>query len=275
MNITSRMSSIVRNSKILAIARVLLFLVCCTLALIATSALPLARSGKTSLLFLAIVSSVGAFLITWAFTHWDSISLTSVGVGFGRGSITRLAFGLAVGFVILGAQWALMFVCGRVQLKFSQLFSLSTFVPIATAFLFLSAREELAFHGFALQRLRSIVGLWPAQMAIAAVFALEHMAGGTSPINALAGACMGSLLFGMAAIATRGLAVPIGIHAAWNIGDWLRGGKETPGMWRLVVEPGYESYVQATGLFTYMMVMALSTFGFWLLYRTRQAAHEA
>ena len=86
---------------------------------------------------------------------------------------------------------------------------------------------------------------------------------------------MGSLLFGMAAIATRGLAVPIGIHAAWNIGDWLRGGKETPGMWRLVVEPGYESYVQATGLFTYMMVMALSTFGFWLLYRTRQAAHEA
>jgi len=86
---------------------------------------------------------------------------------------------------------------------------------------------------------------------------------------------MGSLLFGMAAIATRGLAVPIGIHAAWNIGDWLRGGKETPGMWRLVVEPGYESYVQATGLFTYMMVMALSTFGFWLLYRTRQPAHEA
>lgn len=86
---------------------------------------------------------------------------------------------------------------------------------------------------------------------------------------------MGSLLFGMAAIATRGLAVPIGIHAAWNIGDWLRGNKEMPGVWSPVVEPGYESYVQATGLSSYVIVMALSIFAFWLLYRTRQPANEA
>jgi len=33
----------------------------------------------------------------------------------------------------------------------------------------------------------------------------------------------------MAALATKGLALPIGLHAAWNIGDWARGGKGTGG----------------------------------------------
>ena len=260
-----------RHKTLLAVARVLLFMLCCTAVLIATSALPLARSGKNSLLLLGVVSSVGAFLVTCLFARWDSLSLTSVGASLDRGSIPRLAFGLVIGSTLLGVQWAFMWACGHIRWEFSQVVSHGTFAAMIAAFLLLSAREELAFHGFALRRLQTLIGLWPAQIGIAIVFALEHVVGGNSLAPALAGAGMGSLLFGMAAIATRGLAVPIGIHAAWNIGDWLRGAKENPGIWRPVVEPGYESYTQVTGFFTYMTLMALATFAFWLVYCARRS----
>ncbi|MEG9435147.1 CPBP family intramembrane metalloprotease [Edaphobacter sp. HDX4] len=71
---------------------------------------------------------------------------------------------------------------------------------------------------------------WTAQFAVALVFALEHLAGGATWINAILGTVGGSLLFGMAAIVMRGLAVPIGLHGAWNFGQWTLGEKESSGI---------------------------------------------
>jgi len=104
----------------------------------------------------------------------------------------------------------------------------------------LAVREELAFHGYPLQRLKSIFGIWGAQLIVAFVFAFEHVLGGSTWQLALLGAGVGSLLFGMAAIATRGLAMPIGLHAAWNIGDWIRGGKGSVGFWKPIVEDDFK-----------------------------------
>jgi hypothetical protein len=80
----------------------------------------------------------------------------------------------------------------------------------------------------------------------------------------MAGAGMGALLFGMAAIATRGLAVPIGVHAAWNFGDQMRsGGGKTTGFWKAVVEDGFEARAQVVGWTGYVSVMLLTTLAFW------------
>lgn len=76
------------------------------------------------------------------------------------------------------------------------------------------------------------------QWMVALVFAAEHRLGGSTWIHALLGAGVGSLLFGMASLATRGLALPIGLHAAWNFGQWVAGDKEFPGIWRSTVEQG-------------------------------------
>lgn len=250
-----------------SVARVLLFMLCCAAVLIATSALPMARTGSASILVLSVVSSAGALLLTYAFTRWESRSVASVGASFNRRSPMRFTIGLLIGGLILGSQWLLMWACGRVHWELAEKISPGTFATMVAAFMFLSAREEIAFHGFPLRRLHDIFGLWPAQICVAALFALEHLAGGTSLQNAVAGAAMGSLVFGMAAIASRGLAIPIGIHAAWNIGDWMRGGKATPGIWRPVVEPGHESYVEAAGLGSYVLVMAIATFILWFYHR--------
>jgi membrane protease YdiL (CAAX protease family) len=132
------------------------------------------------------------------------------------------------------------------------------------AFLVLACREELAFHGYPLRRLEQTFGVWSAQLIVALVFALEHMVGGWSWTRALFGAGVGSLLFGMAAIATRGLAVPIGLHAAWNFVQSLMGLNGEPTLWRAVVDQGQEQHIEHVRTASYLVVMGSATFAFWL-----------
>ena len=115
------------------------------------------------------------------------------------------------------------------------------------------------------------MGYLAAQLFIAALFAVEHVLGGMSWTGALLGPAVGSLLFGMVAIATEGLAVPIGIHAAWNLGHSALGFKETPGMWQPTVAPGEEERAYAVGIAIYLVVMGLATFGSWRWFRRRTA----
>ena len=67
----------------------------------------------------------------------------------------------------------------------------------------------------------------------------------------------------MAAIATRGLALPIGLHAAWNFGDWMRGGKGSMGFWKPVVEDSLKEWSAFAGMTSYVLVMCSATLAFW------------
>src|SRR4029434_8584136 len=64
------------------------------------------------------------------------------------------------------------------------------------------------------------IGAWPAVVFSAACFGLYHVAGtGLSGPPALGAAVMpaiGGLVFGWAAVRTRGLALPIGLHLGGN-----------------------------------------------------------
>ncbi len=138
------------------------------------------------------------------------------------------------------------------------------------AYVSLACREELAFHGYPLRRSQRILGLWSAQLLIAIVFAGEHVAGGWTWENALLGAGVGSLLFGMASIATEGLAVPIGLHAAYNFCDLLRGGKGSGGVWMEVVASGSPARAQTVAMAAYVALMSLSTLAFWFWHSRRR-----
>ncbi len=85
-------------------------------------------------------------------------------------------------------------------------------------FIALSAGEELGFRGYPFYRLKERYGILSAQIIVALAFAVYHMLQGWPPVNALVGTTAGSVLFGFATLASRGLAFPIGVHAAWNAG---------------------------------------------------------
>jgi len=76
--------------------------------------------------------------------------------------------------------------------------------------------EELLFRGFVFQRLISGLGEWPAQLITAAFFLLTHLNNpgmtGTVKVMASVNIFLASILFGLAFIRTRSLAMPLGLH---------------------------------------------------------------
>lgn len=259
------------------LGRVLLFLCCCAFVLVLASALPFPRAGLAQTLAIGATTSVGSFALTVLFVRWDGLRIRDVGAMPNGGSPGRLAIGFMIGLSLVALHSYLVGVVGHVRLVRTTGASLEQAGLILLGYVLLSAREELAFHGYPLRRLQSAFGVWPAQAMIAAVFAIEHMAGGWSYSQALWGAAIGSLLFGMASIATRGLAVPIGIHAGWNVGDWIRGNRADVGVWRPEIQAGFEGAASWAGIGCYVSIMILAMFGFWFWHRAENSpfVHDA
>ncbi|KIC90501.1 CPBP family intramembrane glutamic endopeptidase [Flavihumibacter sp. ZG627] len=101
---------------------------------------------------------------------------------------------------------------------------LSSLLPLTVLFLAYAVSEELLFRGFIFQRLITALGEWPAQLIISGLFMLAHLDNpgmtGTTKILASINIFFASILFGLAFIKTRSLALPIGIHFMAN---WVQG----------------------------------------------------
>jgi membrane protease YdiL (CAAX protease family) len=104
--------------------------------------------------------------------------------------------------------------------------------------------EELLFRGFVFQRLISGLGPGSAQVLIAVFFLLTHlnnpgMSGGIK-VMASINIFLASILFGLAFLRTRSLAMPLGLH--W-MANWVQGGvpgfgvsgTEVTGLWRCTI----------------------------------------
>jgi membrane protease YdiL (CAAX protease family) len=113
------------------------------------------------------------------------------------------------------------------------------------------------------------MGIWPAQIIITIIFILEHVVGGMSWGMAILGSGAGAVLFGLAALKSKGLALSLGLHSAWNFGQWTFGFKNKPGIWQAVVEKGYDDSVQIAGLVAFLFVTGLVITGIYFYYRRR------
>ena len=78
--------------------------------------------------------------------------------------------------------------------------------------------QELIFRGYPFQLLLKKYGVWPAQIIMAIFFGLMHV--GNMPFSEIAGIMfttgLGAILFGLAYIKTKNLALSTGIHFGWN-----------------------------------------------------------
>lgn len=220
--------------------------------------------------FLGTLVSVGTILITLGILRKSQWNVKDVGLAFSRSSVPRFILGMGCGLVLITLHFGILWLFGgQVSLERVPEVKLTALLVAVCSFVPLAAMEELGFRGYAFRRLESSYGLGVAQLIVALAFAVYHVVGGFPWIAALLGTGMGSILFGMAAIATRGLAVPIGLHAAWNIGGWTVGEKQIPGLWRIVIEESSRPTSEIVGMIGYFGVLGLATLGFWLLHRWR------
>lgn len=226
--------------------------------------------GQWSAVAVGGATSAAMVAVTIIFVRWDRLRLADVGAALSHRSLQRLLAGFGLGLSLVAAQTFLVSAAGHVRWVRSSASGVAPVGLALLAYLLLASREELAFRGYPLRRLEKSLGAWIALIVVALVFALEHIAGGYTWGSALMGPFAGSLLFGMAALATRGLAVPIGLHAAWNFGQWAIGEKEVAGIWKPVVEQGYGSFVSWAGWISYLLVIGAATAGFWFFARSRK-----
>jgi len=238
-------------------ARTVLFVLCSAVLLAVAS-----RWIKGTLQ-MACASATATLLLTVLFVRWEGVELSDAGVKLVRGSFGRFAISFLVGLSLPLLRAGLVMMGTGLRYERVQGFTLAQMLLSLATYLALASREELAFRGYPLQMLDREFGAWTAQIAIAGLFAGEHALGGWTWWQALFGSGLGALLFGAAALRTRGLAVPIGLHAAWNFGDAMLGGKGTPGLLKPVVDANAIERVGTAQWAIYVVVMVVATGAIW------------
>lgn len=256
-------------SRWVASGRVFLFYLGTVLLLIMVAPIGAGLPGEWPKVVTGLITAIAGFLLTVVFVRWDKSRLADAGAMLTSGSLTRLAAGFAIGVVMIALQCTIVFASGHMRWAPVSEIKIAPVILALLAYLLLASREELSFHGYPLRRLERFWGVWPAQIVVAIAFVLEHRVGGFDWLNALLGASVGSLLFGMASIATRGLAVPIGIHAAWNFGQWAIGFRDMPGLWRPMIEGGYTAHVNHALFLGYWIVFGAGIVLFWRIHLMR------
>ena len=128
--------------------------------------------------------------------------------------------GTAAILVIVGLVWAV----GGVRLELDPARSAGALVYGVYLFTCVALFEEILFRGFVLQRLIDGAGVWIAQLALALLFASAHWGNpgmeGPTQVIAMLDLALGAILFGLAFLRTRSLALPVGLHLGWN---WAQG----------------------------------------------------
>lgn len=196
------------------------------------------------------------------------------GTTFRIQSFRHLLCGAMLGIALVAVQ--AFFLALIVHARWTRVPNTSTWSAVVPwiAYLSLACREELAFRGYPLRRMERFLGPLAAQLIVASVFSLEHVGGGSTWGNAFVGVFIGSLLFGMAALATRGLAVPIGLHAMWNFGQWILGEKELPGLWKVWMADRLQTRAQDVGMVSYLLGAGIAILGFWRRHRKNRVSES-
>jgi membrane protease YdiL (CAAX protease family) len=220
--------------------RVLLFCILCAIALIIASGLMKPFAGVWSQVIVGSISAIAAVVLTKLFVRWEGITMRDVGIVPHRKSVGKYLSGFGIGLFIAILQPALILCMGHFELAPAAVISPGRIIIFFLLFLALAIREEVAFRGYPLFSLSRVSKPWVAFLVTGIIFIIEHIVGGMPWLSAIVGVGAGSLLFGLAALRSRGLALPIGIHSAWNFGQWFLGFKNEPGVFRPVIENGYQ-----------------------------------
>ena len=165
-----------------------------------------------------------ALLATWACTRLRKEPLSSVGFRLDQRWFKEIVWGTLLGIGMLLAVVGIICVTGGVRFELNPARSAGALLTGLYIFLFAALLEETLFRGFIFQRLLDGVGVWPAQIVLATLFAVAHWGSpgmqGATEIVAFTDIFLAAVMLGLAYLRTRSLALPIGLHLGWN---WTQG----------------------------------------------------
>jgi membrane protease YdiL (CAAX protease family) len=261
--------SVTRSERSQAILRAGLFWVCFFACLLLTrmviGQLGLAHSPSNIRAQWAggVLLVVLMLIVTWCFVTSEKRTTIDPGTGFVAGSIPRALAGLVciaplAAISVLALKWLVPGVSFVRQQT-----SVGHLAGVLALYFVLVSYEEIAFRGYPMRRLLPALGTWPTLFSTSVIFAAYHMVLGWGLFQALVGTGAGSVLFGMALLASRrGLAFPIGVHAGWDFVTWCFG-VSGAGIWKLSFSDVARGRVQTLGMCSYLICIAIGVLLMW------------
>jgi membrane protease YdiL (CAAX protease family) len=222
-------TSITLKGKIWILVKSLLF-ICLFMALLAVGALlQMMLPIINNKLMYGILGTIGALIAVWIFLKAEKQPYNSVNLVWERKTLLRFLYGLIIGTVIFIIVVLPLFAFSNLTIKFdtsgfhcSSLMLYVTLVPLALM-------EEIGFRSYPQVRLHKTFGVWTSQIVVAIAFGIYHVLNGWGLYGSFTGPFVWAFVFGLAAIWSRGIAMPTGIHLALNILQnlaGLKGGKD-------------------------------------------------
>jgi membrane protease YdiL (CAAX protease family) len=215
-----------------------------------------------------LASSGGLLALSLFLLRIEKGPRTNLDLAVRPSSLRRFSIGVLLGVASFGIHVSIVATfAGPIRFEWVSGVGAMAAAIYFARFLSTSCMEELGFRGYALRRLTERMGPWPAVCLTALAFGLSHLSYGWDLRTIALGVVPGGLLWGMSAIATRGLAVPIGLHAAWNFASWSAGNRAETGLLRMIVEEDALEQTRAVGTASYLTIFGALTVAFWFVHR--------
>jgi len=174
-----------------------------------------------------IIGTLAAFLTTVLFLRFDRKQFSDIGLTFERTTIVKFFAGIIAGVVIMGLLAAGVIYFSRVTIKVNPESNVWHFLLVTFPLIPLAFMEELGFRAYPLQILKDKIGIRPSIIITSILFALYHIVNGWTIASVFLGPAVWGLVFGLAAIYSKGIAMPTGIHYAANLTTSAFGAKNT------------------------------------------------
>ena len=182
-----------------------------------------------------VFGSLSALLVTWLFLRREGKTFSDYGLVWEKGTFLRFVKGFLLGTLIFLVILLVLCQGGALHLEKTS----TAWNPMAIAgylaIIPMALMEEITFRGYPFLNLNKVLGLRLTQAVAALAFGLYHIATGWNIQIAFLGPGVWALVFGLAAIWSKGIALPTGIHVALNWIQQLVGmkGEEEGAIWAL------------------------------------------
>jgi len=163
------------------------------------------------------IGTLVALGTTYLFLRIDKKSFADIGLKFEKATLKRFFSGVLAGIVLMGLLALSAIFMADFKIEFNPNSNLLYFLYATLPLIPLAFMEELGFRGYPLVLLQEKSGSRKAIIITSVLFALYHIANGWPIQGAFLGAGVWGIIYGLAAVYSRGLAMPTGIHYAANL----------------------------------------------------------
>lgn len=164
-----------------------------------------------------IIGTLAAFLTTVLFLKLDRKQFSDIGLTFERRTLVKFVAGVIVGVIIMGLLAMSVLYYSGIGIEVNPGSNPLHFLLVTVPLIPLAFMEELGFRAYPLQILKDKIGIRLSIIITSILFALYHIANGWTLASSFYGPAVWGLVFGLAAIYSRGIAMPTGIHYAANL----------------------------------------------------------